>query len=226
MKFLNEGVVMELTNIDELTQVKFIDYKTVFIDKRAKIGNNVLIYPNNVIEGGCEIGDNVILLPNNYIFNSKILSGTKIFNSVIEDSFVEENVNIGPFAHLRPDSKIKTQAKIGNFVEIKNSTIGQKSKVSHLSYVGDADVGAHVNVGCGVVFVNYNGKTKARSRIEDKSFIGSSVNVVAPVHIGKSVYVCAGSTVDQDVPDNAFVIGRSKIQIKPDRAKNYLKGDE
>ena len=217
---------MEYLNLANLKEITFIDERSVYIEKSVKLGKNIVIYPNNIILGNTEIKDNVVLLPNNYIINSLIKNNSKIFNSVIEDSVVEDNVTIGPFAHLRPNSNIKSGAKIGNFVEIKNSLIGEKSKVSHLSYVGDANVGANVNIGCGVVFVNYNGKTKSKSEVEDNCFVGSSVNVIAPVKIEKSSYICAGTTVDKNVPENSFVIGRSRMVLKPERAKKYLKGEE
>ena len=206
--------------------VKYIDKNSVYIDKQVKIGKNVVIYPNNIIMGNSHISDNVILLPNNFISNSKIGQYTKVFNSVIEDSVVEEKSSIGPFSHLRPNSNIGKNVKIGNFVEVKNSTIEDETKVSHLTYVGDADVGKKVNIGCGVVFVNYNGKTKSRSIVEEGSFIGSSVNVIAPVIIKRDAYICAGTTVDKDINEKSFVIGRSRLSEKPYRASKYLKGEE
>ena len=216
---------MEYLKFYDNTQITLIDEKSVYIERSVKLGKNITIYPNNIILGDTEIKDNTILLPNNYIINSLIESGAKVFNSVIEDSVVEANVTIGPFAHLRPNSHIMQSAKIGNFVEIKNSKIGESTKVSHLSYVGDADVGDNVNIGCGVVFVNYNGKTKSRTTVGDKCFIGSSVNLIAPINVEKNSYVCAGTTIDQCVPENSFVIGRSKMSVKPDRAEKYLKGE-
>lgn len=197
----------------------------VFIDNNIAFGKNVIVYPNNYIEGNCTIGDNVVLLPNNFISNSQIGEGCKIFSSVIENSEVGDKATIGPFAHLRPNSKIKSGAKIGNFVEVKNSEVGEKTKISHLTYVGDAKIGKNVNIGCGVVFVNYNGRIKQKTQIGDNSFIGSSVNLIAPLNIGSDVFVCAGTTVDKDLQNEAFVIGRSKMNIKPFRAKKYLKGD-
>ncbi len=194
-----------------------------FIEDTVVIGENVTIYPNNTILGGSEIKDNVVLFPNNIIIDSKVCEGVVVTSSVIEQSTVCENSRIGPFSHLRPNSIIKQNAKIGNFVEIKNSTISENTKVSHLSYVGDAFVGKNVNIGCGVVFVNFNGKTKSKSVVKDGSFVGSSVNIIAPVTIGEKSFVCAGTTVDKDIPDESFAIGRSRVQIKPERAKNYLK---
>lgn len=208
------------------TQVNIIDGASVYIGQNVKLGENVTIYPNNFIEGDTTIGDNVVLYPNNYIVDSIIGRGASVSFSVVEKSIIESCCKIGPFAHLRPESKIREGAKIGNFVEIKKSEVGRKSKVSHLSYVGDAYVGESVNIGCGVVFVNYNGKTKSKSYVGDRSFIGSSVNLIAPVKVGEGAFVCAGTTVDKDVQCGDFVIGRSRMNIKPQRANRYLKGED
>lgn len=212
-------------NILKSKNITILDKNSVYIDSTVTLKNNITIYPNNYIYGNSIIDNNVTLLPNNFIKDSTIKSGTKIFNSVIEESIVCENVSIGPFAHLRPNSIIDKEAKIGNFVEIKNSTIGEKTKVNHLSYVGDAFVGKETNIGCGVVFVNYTGKTKHKTFVGDKSFVGSSVNLIAPVKVGDKAYICAGTTIDKDVNDGSFVIGRSRMQEKLNYAKNYLKGD-
>ena len=216
---------MSTKEINEIMSINFRNFtkESCIIDDTVVIGKNVTIFPGNVLLGNTIIEDDVTLLPNNCIISSKISKGATILNSVIEESEVGENVKIGPFSHLRPNSKIGQNVRIGNFVEVKNSTIDQNTKVSHLTYVGDADVGKDVNVGCGVVFVNYNGKTKSRSKVGDHSFVGSSVNVIAPVTIGEKSFVCAGTTVDKNVEAGAFVIGRSKMCVKPDRAKKYLK---
>jgi len=205
--------------------INFVSYthENSFIDKSVKIGKRVTIYPGNILVNGTQIGDDVTLLPNNYISGSTIGAASKIFSSVIEDSVVCENATIGPFSHLRPNSKISSGARIGNFVEIKNSTIGEKTKVSHLSYVGDAEVGRNTNIGCGVVFINYNGKIKQKTRVGEGCFVGSSVNLIAPLEIGDKSFICAGTTVDGNVKSGDFVIGRSRMQIKSERAKNYLK---
>lgn len=205
--------------------VTLINEKTVFIGHEVVIEDDVVIYPNNYIDGKTIIKKGAVLLPNNYISNSIIGERTKIFASVIEDSVVDNEVTIGPFSHLRPNSKICKSAKIGNFVEIKSSKIGENSKVSHLSYVGDAKLGGNVNVGCGVVFVNYNGKVKQKSEVGNGSFIGCSVNVIAPVNIGERSFISAGTTVDKDVSPKSFVIGRSRMIEKPNRAELYLKGE-
>lgn len=200
---------------------KFINKKSCFIDKEVKIGKNVTIYENNRIEGKTSIGDNTILLPGNYIRNTQIGKDCKIHNSFIEDSHVENNVKIGPFAHLRPKSIIKSDCKIGNFVEIKNSTIGEGCKVSHLAYVGDAQLGRNCNIGCGVIFANYDGKKKNRSVVGNHVFVGSNSNIIAPVTIADDSYICAGTTVTKDTSVADFVIGRVRQENKKNKSKKY-----
>lgn len=204
---------------------KLIKPNTCYISEQAIIEDDVVIYPNNYIEGNSVIKKGAVLLPNNFIVDSTIGENTRVFSSVVEDSIVGEGVTIGPFAHLRPKCEIGADAKIGNFVEVKKSKIGAKTKVSHLTYVGDAEIGSEVNVGCGVVFVNYNGKIKQKTIVKDQSFIGSSVNLIAPVNVGEKAFICAGTTVDKDVEDGEFVIGRSKMTTKKGRTLSYLKGD-
>lgn len=206
--------------------ITIIDEKSVYIEDTVKIGNNVTIYPSNFLFGNTIIEDNVTLMPNNQITNSTIKENSKINCSVIENSIVGENVSIGPYAHLRPNSGIGNNCKIGNFVEIKNSNIGDGTKVSHLAYVGDADIGKNCNVGCGAIFVNYNGKEKNRTIVKDNCFIGSNVNVVAPVVVAEGTYICAGTTLTQNTNEYDFVIGRVRETIKSERAMLYLKNDK
>ena len=202
--------------------VKFIDRKSCFIGEEVVIGSGVTIYPNNFIQGKTVIEDGVILLPNNFIDSSVIKSGAKVFASVIENSVVGNDCLVGPFSHLRPESEVGDGCRIGNFVEIKKSVIKEKTKISHLTYVGDALVGKNVNIGCGVVFINYNGKVKNKTTVGDGCFIGSSVNLIAPVNVGDRCYVCAGTTIDKDIPARSFVIGRSRMVVKPFKADKYL----
>lgn len=157
------------------------------------------------------------------IENSTIEKNVEIKSSYIEESFVDENSKIGPFAHLRPGSKIGKNCKIGNFCEIKNSTIGDGTKVSHLAYVGDAIVGKNCNIGCGAIFVNYNGKKKQQIVLGDNVFVGSNCNLIAPLKIESNVYICAGTTVTQNLSEDDFVVGRSRETIKKNRAHEYLK---
>lgn len=199
------------------------DKKSIFIDKTVKIGNNVTIYENNRIEGDTVIADNVVLLPNNYIVDGIIGQGTTVNYSQIEKSTVGKNCKIGPFSRLRPNTTLKNDVHVGNFVEIKNSTVGNGSKANHLAYVGDCDIGDGCNIGCGVIFVNYNGKIKQRSKVGNNCFIGSNSNIVAPVNIESNSYICAGTTVTKEVKSGDFVIGRARQENKENRAQKYLK---
>ncbi len=199
------------------------DKKSIFIGKDVVIGNNVTIYENNRLEGKTEILDGVTLLPNNYIVDSVIGENSLINYSQIDNSIVKNDVNVGPFSRLRPHSVIESGAKIGNFVEIKNATIGKGSKVSHLAYVGDAEIGEDCNIGCGAIFVNYNGKIKQKTIVKDNCFIGSNCNVIAPVTIEANSYICAGTTITQNVNEDDFVIGRVRQEVKQKRAHEYLK---
>lgn len=199
------------------------DKRSIFIDKRVKVGNNVTIYENNRIEGDTIIGDNVVILPGCYIKDTIIKDGAIINNSQTENAIVGENCQIGPFARLRPKAEIKKGAKIGNFVEIKNSIIGEGSKVNHLAYVGEAEIGKNCNIGCGAIFVNYNGKIKQKSIVGDDCFIGSNCNIIAPVVIESKSFICAGTTVTNDIKTDSFVIGRVRQEVKENRAHEYLK---
>lgn len=200
-----------------------MDEKSVFIGDEVQIGDNVTIYENNRIEGKTMIGDGCVLLPNNYIKNCLIGDGVTVNYSQMEDATVSERAQIGPFARLRPNAKIGKRVKIGNFVEVKNAEIGEDTKVSHLAYVGDCTIGKNCNVGCGVIFVNYNGKTKNRTVVGDNCFIGSNCNVIAPVTIEKNSFICAGTTVTEQVNEDDFVIGRVRQENKQNRAHEYLK---
>ncbi|MBQ7339988.1 MAG: hypothetical protein IJW43_03940 [Clostridia bacterium] len=202
---------------------KILDKKSVFIDKSVKIGKGVIIYENSRIEGDTIMLDGAIIMPNCYIKNSVIGKNTVVNSSQLEDAKVGENCSVGPYARLRPKADIKDNAKIGNFVEIKNAVIGKNSKVSHLAYVGDADVGEDCNIGCGAIFVNYNGKTKSRSIVGDNCFIGSNCNVIAPVVIKDNSYICAGTTLTDNTNNGDFIIGRVRATVKEGRAKDYLK---
>ncbi len=200
-----------------------LDEKSIFIGEDVVIGDGVVIYENNRLEGKTVIGDGCVLLPNNYLKNAALGKNASVHCSVLEDAEVGNGVSVGPFARLRPKAVVKDGAKIGNFVEIKNAVIGEGTKVSHLAYVGDADVGKNCNIGCGAIFVNYNGKNKNRSVVGDNVFIGSNANIVAPVRIEKNSYICAGTTVTQDVQEDDFVIGRARQEVKERRAHEYLK---
>ncbi|MBQ7885179.1 MAG: hypothetical protein IJ318_03710 [Clostridia bacterium] len=201
----------------------FLNKKSCRIDKTVSFGKNVIIHENNIILGNTHIGDNVVLKPNNIINNCQIYEHSCIEQSNLCDSIIGKNCSIGPFARLRPNSKIEDDCKIGNFVEIKNSTIGEGTKASHLAYIGDAHIGKNCNIGCGVIFANYNGRTKNKISIGDNCFIGSNCNLIAPLNVASNTYICAGTTVTEDTNEYDFVIGRVRPSIKPERAKKYLK---
>lgn len=194
-----------------------------YIDPQVKLGDNVTIHTNVSIIGDCEIGDNVIIMPNTTIENCKIGSGTTIKSSYLENSIIGENCQIGPYSHLRPNCTIGDNCHIGNFVEVKNSTVGEGTKANHLAYIGDADVGQNCNIGCGAIFVNYNGKNKNRTTVGNNCFIGSNCNIIAPVKVADRSYICAGTTLTVDTSPNDFVIGRARETIKENRADYYLK---
>ncbi len=201
---------------------KFLNKNSCFIGKNVVFGKNVTIYENNHLDGNSCIGDNSVILPNNYIINSNIGAGCTVHSSVIEDSLVENNVTIGPFARLRPKSVVKDNCKIGNFVEIKNSIIGKGCKISHLAYVGDSEIGQNCNIGCGVIFANYNGRTKNKCKVGEHVFIGSNCNIIAPVVIDDNSYICAGTTVTENVNKEDLVIGRVRQENKANKAKKYF----
>lgn len=194
-----------------------------FIEETAVIDDGVKIYPNVYILGNSKIGKGTIIYPNTTIKDSTIGENCEIKSSFIEDSKVGNNVKIGPFAHLRLNAEIGEECFIGNFVEVKNSKVGKKTHASHLAYIGDADVGEECNIGCGAIFVNYNGKSKNRTIVEDNCFIGCNCNLIAPVTVKKGSYICAGTTLTVDTEADDFVIGRSRETIKNNRAHLYLK---
>jgi bifunctional UDP-N-acetylglucosamine pyrophosphorylase/glucosamine-1-phosphate N-acetyltransferase len=192
------------------------------VDFAAVIENGVTVYHNNFITGNSVIKKGCILMPNNTINNSVLCENVIASASTFNEAFVGEGTTVGPNAYLRPRTKIGAKCKIGDFVEIKNAQIGNGTKVSHLAYVGDAEIGENCNIGCGVIFVNYNGKTKSRTVVGNNSFIGSNCNIIAPVNIGNKVFVAAGTTVTKDLKDDDFCIGRVRPEIKENMAKKYI----
>lgn len=196
--------------------VTIIDSASTYISYDAVIGMDTIIYPGSIIEGKTIIGEDCIIGPNVRINESQISYNVKIENSVILDSFIGKNSTIGPFSYLRPGSIIGENVKIGDFVEIKNSNIGSHTKISHLAYVGDAEIGSNVNLGCGAIIVNYDGKKKNKTIIEDNVFVGCNSNLVSPVIVRENSYIAAGSTITQEVPENSLAIARSRQVNKRD----------
>ncbi len=196
--------------------VTIIDPDSTFIDKDVKIGMDTIIYPFTIIQGSTSIGERCVIGPRAYITNSKIGNMVHIVESYIEKSNIKSFTKIGPYAHLRPGNTIEEGVKIGNFVEVKNSRIGKDTKASHLSYIGDSEVGNNVNIGAGTITCNYDGKKKNKTIIEDNVFIGSNNTLVAPVTVGKGAYTGAGSTITENVPPHSLALGRARQVNKID----------
>ena len=203
-------------NIQEFKDngVIFVDERAVWIDDTVKIGKGTIIEPNVYLKGDTVIGENAIIGFCTEIVNSKIGDNVDIKHSVITDSEIGEGTTVGPFAYVRPNCKVGKKVKIGDFVEIKNSNIDDGTKLAHLTYVGDADVGKNINFVCGTVVVNYDGKNKHRTVIEDNAFIGCNTNLVSPVKVGKNAFTAAGSTITEDVPENSLAIARNRQTVK------------
>lgn len=190
--------------------VTILDPKTVWIDADVTIGRDTVIYPNTMIQGKSSLGEGCAVGPGSLIKDSVIGNNVEMRASFIYEAEIGNKVKIGPFSHIRPKVRLAQGAKVGNFVEIKKSDIGTDSKISHLTYVGDATVGDSVNIGAGVITCNYDGVNKYHSLIEDKVFVGSNVNLVAPVKIGQGAVIGAGSTITENVPAKALALARSR----------------
>ncbi len=190
--------------------VTMIDPERTYIESGAVIGCDTVLLPGVVIEGNTVIGKDCVVGPDSRLTNVKLGNGVKFQYSTAVDSSVDDNTTVGPYAYIRPDCSIGKNVKIGDFVEVKNSNVGDGTKVSHLTYIGDSDVGERINFGCGTVTVNYDGKKKFRTVVDDDVFIGCNTNLVAPVKVGKGSYIAAGSTITEDVPENSLAIARER----------------
>ncbi|AZR74558.1 UDP-N-acetylglucosamine diphosphorylase/glucosamine-1-phosphate N-acetyltransferase [Anoxybacter fermentans] len=197
--------------------VTIIDPETTYIDEDVEIGQDTIIYPFTFIEGKTRIGKNVLIGPHSRIKDAQIGDDVNITNSVILESIIHERVKIGPFAHIRPGNEIHADAKIGDFVELKKSIIGKGSKVPHLSYVGDAQIGEKCNIGAGTITANYDGKNKHKTKLGNGVFIGSNSTLVAPVELKDGARTGAGSVVTRDVPANTTVVGVPARKFKENK---------
>ena len=209
-KILNRRKVEALM----LAGVTIIDPDKVQVTTNVKVGRDTVLYPGTVLEGDSVIGENCVIGSNTSLNNCKVGNNTKILETVGIDSEIGSDTNVGPFAYLRPGTKVGSEVKIVDFVEVKNSTIDDGTKVAHLTYIGDADVGKRVNFGCGTVVVNYDGVNKHRTIIEDDCFIGCNTNLVSPVVVRHGAYTAAGSTITDEVPPESLAIARSKQVVK------------
>jgi len=214
---------LRLRKIKRLAEmgVTFYDPDSTWIDADVKIGRDSVVYPFAVLEGRTVIGKECVIFPSAHIIDSKIGDRSKILSSsTIEESLIQENVKVGPFAHLRPETVLKKGSKVGNFVEMKKTVFGENSKAGHLSYLGDSVIGKEVNIGAGTITCNYDGKKKHRTIIEDGAFIGSGTELVAPVKVGKKAYIGAGSTITKDVLPYSLAVERSPQKQRKDWVKN------
>jgi bifunctional UDP-N-acetylglucosamine pyrophosphorylase/glucosamine-1-phosphate N-acetyltransferase len=210
-----------------LEGVTIMDPDSTFVAPDVHVGRDTILYPNVFLEKGSMIGSGCQIYPNVRISHSILEDNVIVLDcSVISDSHVQCRAQIGPFAHLRPNSKIGKKVRIGNFVEIKQSEIGEGSKVSHLSYLGDAQIGQEVNIGAGTITCNYDGVSKHRTVIEDRVFVGSDSQLIAPVTIHQGAYIAAGSSIDQEVPPDSLAIARSRQVIKENWSKKRVSRKE
>ena len=193
--------------------VTFTDQDATLIDFDVEIGRDTILGPNVHLEGKTTVGEGCLIRGESRIVDSTVADEVTIESSVIEQSQVGRGVTMGPFAHLRPNSVLEENVHIGNFVEVKNSHIGKGSKAGHLAYIGDGDVGENVNISCGVIFCNYNGRKKFRTTVGDNAFIGSNVNLVAPITIGEGAFIAAGSTISKNVDDENLAVERSEQKM-------------
>lgn len=221
----NEVMKQRIIHGHMMAGVTFINPDSCYISPETEMGMDVVIYPGTLLEGKCKIGCGAVIGPDTHLTNVSVGENTTVEHSVLRDSVVGDDTTVGPFAYVRPGSVIGNHVKVGDFVEVKNSTIGDATKISHLTYVGDSDVGKQVNFGCGTITVNYDGQSKHRTSIGDRCFIGCNTNLVAPVTVEADSYVAAGSTITETVPKNALAIARSRQIVKEGWKKNKFGSD-
>ncbi len=212
---INEKLMIEGVTIE--------DPDNTYIGMDVEIAADTVILPGTILEGKTKIGSDCIIGPNTRIISSVVKDAVIIQHSTLINAEVDNFTTVGPYAYLRPNSKIGEHVRIGDFVEIKNSNIDDGTKVSHLTYVGDSDVGKNINFGCGTVTVNYDGRNKFRTTIKDNAFIGCNTNLIAPVTVEENAYIAAGSTITKDIPENALSIARSKQINKAEWRKKMNK---
>jgi len=203
--------------------VTIINPSATTIERDVQIGRDTIIHPGSVLKGHTIIGEECSIGPSADITDTKIGNQVSIKHSTLITSTVDDFTKVGPYAYLRPNSQIGKDVKIGDFVEVKNSRIGDGAKISHLTYVGDGVIGKRSNIGCGVVFVNYDGHKKHLTEVGEDAFVGCNVNLIAPVKVGNRAYVAAGSTINQDVPDDQMAIARERQTNKTGWSSKYQK---
>lgn len=210
-----------ILSVDRLLRagVRILDTESVYVGPQVTVAEGTTLLPGTILRGRTAIGPGCEIGPNAMIRDCVISAGVTVNASQLNESTVDDGTAVGPFAYIRPHTHVGKGVKVGDFVELKNSTIGDGTKISHLTYVGDTDAGAHINFGCGTVTVNYDGTKKFRTVIGDHAFIGCNTNLVAPVTVGEGAYTAAGSTITEDVPGDSLAIARERQTVK----KNWVK---
>jgi bifunctional UDP-N-acetylglucosamine pyrophosphorylase / glucosamine-1-phosphate N-acetyltransferase len=206
-----EKILRRRKNIELMEHgVTLMDPDSTFVDADVTVGRDTVIYPFTWLEGSTTVGEGCELGPNSRFSDTKIGNHVTAHFSYAHECEIADDVIVGPYVHLRPGTQLAHKVKIGNFVEVKNSNIGEGTKLPHLSYIGDCDMGAGVNMGCGTITVNYDGKAKFRTTVGDKAFVGCNSNLVAPVVVGNGAYIAAGSTITKDVPPSNLAVARAR----------------
>ena len=213
--------IVQLNEAENIMQKRINEYhmrngvtmrnpESVYIEDGVEIGNDTEICQNVTIKSGTKIGSDCVIGSGSMLDRAVIHDGVDVLSSVILESEVDEGTHVGPFAYIRPNCHVGKEVKVGDFVELKNSNIDDGTKISHLTYIGDSDVGKRVNFGCGTVTCNYDGKKKYRTTIGDDCFVGCNTNFVSPINVGDGVYIAAGSTITEDIPENSLSIARAR----------------
>ena len=216
---------MEHTNFEAKREallaagVRMMDPSAVYVEESVTVGAGTLLLPGTILRGKTVIGEHCEIGPNTMITDCTVGDGAVVNSCQCNESVIDAGAHVGPFAYIRPNCHVGRDVKVGDFVELKNSNIGNGTKISHLTYIGDSDVGEKCNFGCGTVVVNYDGKKKYRTTIGDRCFIGCNTNLVSPVKVGDGAYTAAGSTITEDVPDRNLAIARAR-QVNKDTWKD------
>ena len=229
--FLGLNTALDLKRAEEIIQEQIHEILTDqgvhikgrgYVEETVEVGQDTVIYPGVTLTGNTKIGEQVVLEANCTLHQATIGNHTRILSgSYIENSHVGEHCTIGPHAHIRQDTHIASHCRIGNFVEMKNTQLGEHSKAAHLAYVGDTEAGKNVNISCGVITCNYDGVTKHKTVIEDDVFVGSDVQLIAPIRIGKGSYIASGSTINQDMAAGDFAVARARQVTKKGAASRF-----
>ena len=204
--------------------VVMMDPAAVWVEEQVAVGRGTVLLPGTILRGATAVGEGCIIGPNAMLTDTTVEDGTTVNASQIEESVIRRDCQIGPYTHIRPHCDVGAGSKIGAFVQLKNCNLGEGTKMAHLTYVGDADVGKRVNFGCGTVTCNYDGNAKYRTVIGDDCFVGCNTNLVAPVSLADGTYTAAGSTVTDDVTErDSLVIARTRQSVKPGWAAEHRK---